>query len=193
MIVATVLSVASVAYSTVPRQRADTAVLLTPRDLPELNLANGRSGTTFGKPQLKGRWTLLYSGYLNCPDLCPTTLGLFARLNRQLQQLQTATSHTQPQFVFISIDHFRDSGLRIADYAEAFDPAITPLTGTPKELQKATTAFGFIAPPEKPSSNVAHSSAIALIGPNAQLRALFRYPHDQAQIVATLLKTGGSI
>jgi len=129
---------------------------------------------------------LIYSGYLNCPDLCPNTMSLFARLNQQLSPQFTARGRRPPQFVLLSIDRFRDSATDLSIYTNAFDKAIIPLTGTLEALTSTTQALGFIPPTKQARAKVAHSSAIALIGPGAKLCALFRQPHSITNIASTL-------
>jgi len=182
---------ALVAAQSRPSGYADTSFLQTPRALPELGLQDARTGASFSNQHFLGQWTLLYSGYLNCPDLCPTTTALLAALNQQLTPQFVARGQQPPRFALLSIDHFRDTAESIASYTRAFDDAIIPLTGSREALKVTTSALGFISPPSTARSKVAHSSAIALIGPDAKLRALFRYPHSMAKLKAVLLSLPG--
>ncbi len=186
LLVTTSVAVASIAHYATPGGNADTAFLSNPRALPEVQLVNSRSGGEFGKAQLLGRWTLLYSGYLNCPDLCPTTMSLFARLQRELAPNFAARGMPPPQFALLGIDPFRDTAADLAIYTHGFDSAIIPLTGSLQALTRTTRALGFIPPPRQAQVKVAHSSAIALIGPTAKLCALFRYPHAASNIATAL-------
>lgn len=190
LVAMTVLGAGAVAYHSEPGATPATAFLRSPRALPDFELHNARSGTTFGTEALNGQWTLIYTGYLNCPDLCPTTTALLSRLSQRItaaRKDQTNINAQPTQFALLSIDHFRDTDAAVLAYTNAFEPSIIPLTGNPQALAQATRALGLIAPPIQARSDVAHSSAIALIGPNAQLRALFRYPHSETDILSTLL------
>jgi len=186
LLVTTIIVVASIAHTATPAGQTETDFLRTPRALPELQLTNARTGDGFGNQQFAGRWTLIYAGYLNCPDLCPTTMSLFARLNQQLSPHFAARGMRPPQFALLGIDQFRDTAANLSGYTDAFDIAIIPLTGTLEALTVATQALGFIPPPRQASAEVAHSSAIALIGPNAKLCALFRHPHTTTHIASAL-------
>lgn len=172
---------------------AETSVLRTPRPLGDLHLVRADTAAAFDNEQLRGQWTLVYTGYLNCPDLCPTTLATLARLHRDLP----ASMQTQLQVAFASIDHQQDTAPLLASYTQQFSSRIIPLTGDPQQLLALTNALGFIDPPrlgqdgrqttaQPVAQAVAHSSAIALINPDVQLHALFRYPHQPPQITATL-------
>ncbi len=73
-----------------------------------------------------GRWMLVYFGYTHCPDVCPTTLNTIALA---LAKLPAATrARIAP--VFITVDPERDTPKLMGDYARAFDPQITGLSGT---------------------------------------------------------------
>lgn len=191
----TVIGTAMVTANLPVTVRAETSVLAKPRSLGVLQLQNAANNQAFTTAELADRWTLLYTGYLNCPDLCPTTLAMLARLVEQLPQDQQA----QLQLAFASIDYQRDNAAEVASYARHFSENIVALTGSAEQLGALTRAVGFIAPPESelrpagstntalPPRAIAHSSAIALINPMAQLHALFRYPHD-VQRISTVLQ-----
>ncbi len=62
-----------------------TGTLLTPsRALPDFSLIDSQ-GSGFGPANLRGHWSLLFFGYTNCPDFCPTTLTTLAALQKRLR------------------------------------------------------------------------------------------------------------
>src|ERR1700751_5680315 len=83
-----------------------TGTFLTPsRNLPDFSLIDQR-GRTFGSADLRGHWSLLFFGYTNCPDFCPTTLTTLAAMQKRLRAAGTAVL---PQVVFVSVDAKRDT------------------------------------------------------------------------------------
>jgi len=150
------------------------------------NLALRRADTNqpIERRFFSGRWSLLYTGYLNCPDICPTTLAVLA----QLQAGLSSRERQQLQIVFVSIDPHRDTPEEVRRYTAAFSPNIVPVTGNTPQLNRLTDALGLIDPPQTEVDNVGHSSAIALIGPQTKLRGMFRYP-QQLNMLETTLRT----
>lgn len=78
----------------------------------------------------KGKVVLLFFGYTQCPDVCPTTL---ASLRDALRQLGEGAS--QVQVVFVTLDPARDTPPLLAEYVTAFHPDFIGLHG-----DQATTA-----------------------------------------------------
>ena len=85
----------------------------------------------------KGKLTLLYFGYLNCPDICPVHLAQIAEVFDQLPAVAR-----DAVVVFVSVDPDRDSPEEIRTYLDNFDSRFVGLTGTMAELESAQTAAG---------------------------------------------------
>ena len=100
--------------------RAGTA-LPEPRALPDFALVD-QAGRPFGRARFEGRWSLLFTGFTHCPDVCPTTLALMAELRRRV-------ARDDLQFVFVSVDPERDTPEVVARYLAHFDPALVGATG----------------------------------------------------------------
>ena len=152
------------------------------RPLPDLALMDGR-GRDFRQDQLRGHWTLMFFGFTNCPDVCPTTLAALAAVRRQLADLPTGE---MPAVVFVSVYPGRDTPEALGRYVAHFDPQFAGVTGTPAAIETLTRALGvavFIgAAKDDGSYAVDHTAAIFLIDPDAALRAVFSGPHLAAAI-----------
>lgn len=151
------------------------------RALPEFSLTQG-DGRPFTAQQLQGRWSLLFFGFTNCPDVCPTTLALLAQVRSALANLPVAQ---QPQVVFVSVDPKRDKPEQVAAYTRFFSPEFIGVTG--EQVDVLTRGLGvpaMIRALDTGGYTVDHSAAIFLIDPQAKLRALFSAPHTQAALVA---------
>jgi hypothetical protein len=82
------------------------------------------SGQTVSDRDFRGKWLLVYFGYTQCPDVCPTTL---AEIVQTLQKLGPLAIEVQP--IFITIDPERDTPEAVSEYVAAFDPRLIGLTG----------------------------------------------------------------
>ena len=94
--------------------------------------------------ETRGRPTLLYFGYTDCPDECPTALADITGALRQ----SDAALRDRFEVVFVTTDPQRDSPAALRAWLGRFGPRIVGLTGTPDEVAAAQQAAG-IAPAEK--------------------------------------------
>lgn len=88
-----------------------------------------------------GRPTLLYFGYANCPDECPTALAGMAAALRQAP----AELREQARLVFVTTDPGRDTGPVIRRFLDQFSTRVVGLTGTQAQVDAAQEATGFAA------------------------------------------------
>lgn len=94
-------------------------------------------GRKFRLNSQRGKVVLIYFGYTNCPDACPTDLLLFREV---LSRLGNRKALVQP--VFISVDPARDTPEYLAAYTNAFSPAIRAVTGSEWQLRRVAKAYG---------------------------------------------------
>jgi protein SCO1/2 len=85
----------------------------------------------------EGKLTLLYFGYVNCPDICPVHLAQIAEVLKRYPEVARQT-----EVVFVSVDPGRDTAGVIRDFLDHFDTHFVGLTGTPEELVAAQEAVG---------------------------------------------------
>jgi protein SCO1 len=165
-------------------QAAMTAgtLLDPPRPLPALTLVD-QAEQPFTLDRLRNRWTLLFFGFTNCPDVCPATMGVLKQIETSLQDL---SAEQRPQVVLVSVDPERDTPQQLASYVKFFSPSFTGVTGTQDAIDAFTRAMGVPVAISKRDGNysVDHSAAIFLIDPGMNLRALFSTPHEPAKIGA---------
>ena len=83
-----------------------------------------------------GRYLLVFFGFTNCPDICPTTLADIVRVTSLLGDDASAV---QP--LFVSVDPARDTPQRLSEYLKAFDAGIVGLTGTAEQVAAMAEAF----------------------------------------------------
>ncbi|HYO87617.1 MAG TPA: SCO family protein [Candidatus Limnocylindrales bacterium] len=141
-----------------------------------------------------GKWTMIYFGYLHCPDFCPTTLAEFTRV----QELMGEAAE-QVQLVFVSVDGQRDTPELLATYLRNFDPAFIGLQGNDETLAEIQPDYGFFYERRTDTGSAAaylvdHSTRSYLIDPQGRLRLSFTYdtgPKEIAQAIQAYMALSG--
>jgi protein SCO1/2 len=113
----------------------------------------------------QGQWRLMYFGYTHCPDACPTTLS---KLGAALDKLPPP-DRARIRVLFVTVDPARDTPGVVGDYAHAFGPEFTGLTGTPAELAPVEDEFHVYARRHDLAGGdyaMDHSSIIYVMGPD---------------------------
>ncbi|CAM4046270.1 SCO family protein [Palleronia rufa] len=133
-----------------------------------------------------GRWMLVFFGFANCPDVCPTTLSEVAAV---MEGLGSDAERVQP--LFISIDPERDTPQALADFVPRFDARIIGLTGTPDQIAKTSESFKiFYQKAEEAAApdgyTMSHSSQLFLFDPGAGYVASWSYGTPAEDIRADL-------
>jgi protein SCO1 len=154
-----------------------TGTLITPsRELPDFSLIDQR-GNVFGTANLRGHWSMLFFGYTNCPDLCPTTLTTLAAMQKRLRAAKAAVL---PQVIFVSVDAKRDTPAQMAKYVPYFDPEFIGLTAADQpSIEAVAKKLGvsvIIQPASDGTYSVDHSGAIFVLNPDGRLTAVLSGP-----------------
>jgi protein SCO1/2 len=95
-----------------------------------------QNGKVVTDQDLKGRPTLVFFGFTNCPDVCPTALFEMSEILRAL-----GPEADRMNAVFITIDPERDTPAVIKDYLSSFDPHLVGLTGDPTAIAAVAKAY----------------------------------------------------
>ena len=82
--------------------------------------------------------TMLFFGYTNCPDVCPTVMADVASALTKLDK----SVRDQVQMLFITTDPARDTGPVIRKYLDRFDPSFVGLTGSLAQIKQIAQAVG---------------------------------------------------
>lgn len=139
-------------------------------------------GRTVTNDSFRGKWLLVYFGYTNCPDVCPTVLN---EIGVALHELGPLAKKVQP--VFITVDPARDKIPVLKKYLSSFDPRIIGLRGDGEETEAAAKAFHVYYRPVSLGNaqyTMDHSGFLYLIDPKGKFSTLLtgNLPgHDMAQ------------
>ncbi|HKY90368.1 MAG TPA: SCO family protein [Nevskiaceae bacterium] len=158
-------------------------LLEKPRELPDFALSD-TTGAPFGKDRLSGKWSVLFVGFTNCPDVCPNTMGVLKTVHAKLVEEQRPL-----QVVFLSVDPERDTHESLDRYVHYFDPSFVGVTGATAELDKVAAAMGFVYAkvPMPQSYTIEHWSGLILVNPQAQVAGYFSAPVQPAALTADLV------
>jgi protein SCO1 len=138
----------------------------------DFRLADTR-GASHSIADYRGKVVLLYFGYLNCPDMCPTTLAQMAQVRARM-----GADRDRVQGLFVTVDPQRDKPAALAQYVAAFDPTFVGLRGDPASTAAAASEFKvfFKAQKADPQGNytVDHSGGIYVFDAHGRLRLMLR-------------------
>ncbi|MCD2511323.1 SCO family protein [Comamonas endophytica] len=95
--------------------------------------AQGRQRTL---KDFAGKVVVVFFGYTQCPDVCPTSLQELAEAKRQL-----GAEGDRLQGVFVTLDPERDQPEVLKAYMESFDPSFVALRGTPEQTAAMAKDF----------------------------------------------------
>ena len=139
----------------------------------------------------KGKAVVLFFGYAQCPDVCPTTMSEMAQVKQQL-----GADGERLQVLFVTVDPARDTPEVMKAYMGAFDPSFIALIPTPEQLAALAKDFKVYfkkVDGKTPTSySMDHSAASFVYDPQGRLRLYARYGAGAAPMVAdlrTLLKS----
>lgn len=168
---------------------SSTLILLPESRAIEDFALTGHEGRPFSLENLKGRWSLLFLGFTNCPDVCPNALYDLDLVSKNLEYLNDDSFAYQ--VVFVSVDSERDTLDKLAQFVGYFNPDFTGVTGTQEQLTALAGQLGIIYQIEDheigaTSYDVFHSASIVLTGPRGRLRGAFPPPHDAEKMARDL-------
>lgn len=157
------------------------------------------NGRAFTAESLKGQWSIVFLGYTNCADICPTTL---ASLNKVSKKLPHDAERAPIQIVFVSVDPHRDTLPRLKDHVAFFNPAFAGVTGSIEELQQFAFSLGAFFDyrdrttrkvikniAERPQDDdyiVGHAADLLVFNPEGLLAGVIFPPHAPDHILAAL-------
>lgn len=133
----------------------------------------------------KGKVVLLFFGYTQCPDVCPTTMAELATVMKELGPLSD-----QVQVIFVSLDPERDTKEILAQYVPAFDHRFLGLVGNKEQTQKIANDFKIFyekVPGKTPGSyTLDHSAGSYVFDKEGHIRLFVRFNEGPGPIAHDL-------
>ena len=112
-------------------------ILARPMEIDQFELID-QNNAAFNNKSLEGGWTVVFFGYTNCPDVCPTTIYKLAEIKNIIKEKLPSTDFNT---VLVTLDPDRDSAQRLDEYIGYFDENMLGVTGTYENIQSFTSSL----------------------------------------------------
>lgn len=143
---------------------------------------------TDGRPRtladFKGKVTVVFFGYTQCPDVCPTTMVELAQIRKSL-----GPDADKLQAVFVTIDPERDTPQALKAYMASFDPSFVALRGTLDQTQAAAKEFKVYfakVPGQDGSYTMDHTAGSFVLDAGGHPRLFERYGGSTEELTSDL-------
>ena len=158
--------------------------LVRTRQINNFELIEGSN--KFSNNDLKGAWDILFLGFASCPDMCPMTMKKMAMANSSLPE----EISSKVNFRMISVDPDRDTPEKMQEYASAFNPNFSGITGDIEVIYKLATdltlPFVPVIGSDVTNYDMDHSMNLAVIDPNGNYFGFFKSPHTPERMAQVL-------
>lgn len=150
------------------------SVLEEPVSVPDFSLTD-QHGQTFRLSDQLGSAVLLFFGYTQCPDVCPTTLATWRQVSEMLGE-----DAGRVRFAFVTVDPERDTPERLGMHVNAFNPDFIGLTGPEEDLNALYDFFDIVHEKDTSSGSAAgylvnHTATAFLLDPEGNWRLREKY------------------
>ena len=149
------------------------------RDLP----LPDHNGQLRSLKDFAGKVVVVFFGYTQCPDVCPTSMSELADVKRAL-----GADGDKLQGIFVSVDPERDTPEVLKAYMANFDPSFLALRGTPEQLAAVAKDFKIYykrVEGQTPTSyTMDHSAGSYVYDPAGRLRVYHRYGSGAQSLAA---------
>lgn len=133
----------------------------------------------------RGKVLVVFFGYVQCPDVCPTTLAELAAVKKQL-----GADGDRVQGIFVTVDPERDTPELLKAYMANFGPDFVALQGTPDQIRQAAKDFKvfYSKVPGKTdgSYTIDHTAGSYLFDAQGRVRVFSRYGQGADALTADL-------
>ena len=131
--------------------------------------------------------TLLFFGYLNCPDVCPVHMTNIASVMRGMPYEVASNIRV----VFVTTDPERDTPEKLQKWLADFDPSFIGLRGTPEQVKAIEKSVGVApavaaAPDSAGNYEVGHAAQVIAFTPDDSAHVVYPFGTRQADWVHDL-------
>ena len=174
-----------------PEKPKFNGIDITGADYAEGFTLTDHNGQSRSLSDFKGKVVVLFFGYTQCPDVCPTSMTELAEVKRLL-----GADGDKLQGAFVTVDPARDTTELLKAYMGNFDPTFVAFVPTADELTDVAKRFKIYykkqAGPTPTSYTMDHSAGSYVFDTQGHVRLYSRYGSGAqvlAQDIQTLLKT----
>ena len=170
-----------------------TAIDLTGADYAKDFALTDHNGQQRTLKDFSGKVVMMFFGYTQCPDVCPTSMSEMATIRQLLGK-----DGERVQCLFVTVDPERDRPEMLKEYMQAFDPTFLALVPTPEQLVPLAKDYKVyykkVDGPTPTSYTMDHTAGSYVYDTQGKLRLFTRYgtkPELTAADVRILLQQGG--
>jgi protein SCO1/2 len=180
------LAAMALALSGCTEQPAFSGIDITGADYAQGFSLTDHNGQARTLADFKGQAVVVFFGFTQCPDVCPSSLTELAQAKQLLGE-----QGSRLQGLFISIDPERDTPAIMKEYMASFDPSFLALYAKPNELADLAKSFKVyykkVDGPTPTSYTMDHSAGSYVYDPQGRIRLYHRYASG-AQALANDVK-----
>lgn len=150
-------------------------------------LLDDAAGGDFGPERLRGRWSFMFFGFANCPDICPITMAVLGEAERVLVE-----AGDEPfQGILVTVDPERDTAPLLLEYVRSFSDDFVGVTGSVPAIFAFARSFHAGFSKNMVDSELVytinHSGRIAVVDPSGRHYGNISSPFDATRL-ATLYR-----
>ncbi|WP_390624816.1 SCO family protein [Mesopusillimonas faecipullorum] len=142
-------------------------------------------GKTRSLEDFKGKALVVFFGFVQCPDVCPTSLLRASKVQELL-----GDDAERVQVAFITVDPERDTPEILKAYTSAFDPGFIALTGTPEQIARTAKEYKvfYQKVPTGSSYTIDHTALSYVHDTEGKLQLALRHEQTPQEVAADLRK-----
>lgn len=145
----------------------------------------GSDGQRHRFSDFTGRAVVVFFGYTQCPDVCPTSLMMLKDVLGRL-----GADAARVQVIFVTVDPQRDTPPQLAAYMQAFDPGFLALRGNDDETAAVARAFKVYYRKQGDVAGgrytVDHTAGCYVFDPSGRIRLFARHGETAERLAADL-------
>jgi protein SCO1/2 len=151
-----------------------TAIDITGADYAKDFSLPDHNGKVRTLKDFQGKVVMMFFGYTQCPDVCPTSMSEMAQIKKLL-----GPDGDRLQGLFVSVDPERDKPEMLKAYMENFDPTFLALVTTPEKTAAVAKEYKVyykkVDGPTETSYTVDHTAGSYVYDTQGKLRLFTRY------------------
>ena len=139
------------------------------------------NGQAFKKTTLKNKPSLLFFGFTNCPEICPTTLADLSEITKEVTSSVNAIN-----IIFVTLDPKRDNKKHLKDYVQYFGSNIIGVTGDKIEIKKFAENWGVFYETVNTSNNnytINHTATVFMIDELGNFRGTISWGENENSVI----------
>ena len=139
------------------------------------------NGHAFKNTTLKNIPSLLFFGFTNCPEICPTTLADLSEITKEVTSSVNAIN-----IIFVTLDPIRDNKKHLKDYVQYFGSNVIGVTGDKVEIKKFAENWGVFYETVNTSNNnytLNHTATVFMIDELGNFRGTISWGENESSII----------